>query len=39
MDEKIALPLARIDKINLNLDRAGAMADFGLEPNIDLSPY
>ena len=27
MDEKIALPLARLDDINLSLDWAGAVAD------------
>ena len=27
MDDTIALPLARLDEINLSLDRAGAVAD------------
>ena len=28
MDETIALPLARLDEMNLSLNRAGAVADF-----------
>ena len=27
MDEKISMPLTRLDEINLSLDRAGAMVD------------